>query len=174
MMKTYTYARKEILKEYRHAGMGFCASLVPLLLLRPSSVIVYILGSMVCLFAVYGIRALDRGRLHIRLTEKEICATGIRTKSIKWEELEQVKLNYFSTRRDRENGWMQLKLNGRGVRLRIESTVTDFEGLVDTCASIALSKGLSLDPASIRNLQALGVSSDTLRQHDFHVAEKGS
>lgn len=173
-MKTYTYPAHEIAKEYRRSGLGLTASLVPLLLFGPSSVIVYILGSLVCLFLAYGVRAYDRSRMQIRLTDTEICSAGIREKAINWEGLESVKLSYFSTRRDGENGWMQLKLKGKGVRLRIESTLNDFEGLVDTCFAVARNEKLPIDSASVRNLRALGLISEDFGFQNLEVPEKSS
>lgn len=173
-MKTYTYPAREISKEIRHAGIGFTATLVPLLLLGPSSVIVYLLGSLVCLFFVYGIRAFSRSRLIIQVTDSQICAAGIWEKAIEWENLKSVKLSYFSTRRDGENGWMQLRLKGRGVCLRIESTLSDFEDLVDCCVMVAQSKKLTMDQASIRNLRALGLTSEYPGFQRMKFPEKGS
>ncbi len=173
-MKTYTYSTREINKEYRRAGLGISLSLLPLLLLEPSSVIVFILGSVLCLFLLYGARTYERSRTHICITASEISSVGIRKKAIKWEELEAVKLSYFSTRRDGENGWMQLKLKGRGVRLRIESTLDDFEGLVETCAGVARQKNLMMDPSTVRNLRAIRVDAVDSGNVDLTFPENNS
>jgi len=154
-MKKFCYTTKEINKEYLRAAVGIAFSLVPLLLLKPSSVIVSILASMFCLFFLYGIRAIDRSQTQICVTAGGICSEGIFTRAIKWEELEALKLSYFSSRRDGEAGWMQLKLKGRGVRLRVESTISDFEILVSICASMAQKNDIQLDRASIRNMEMI-------------------
>ena len=104
VMKKFSYPTKETNKEYVRAGLGIVLSLVPLLLLKPSSVIVSVLASIFCLFFLYGIRAIDRGQTQICVTAGGICSEGILTRAIKWEELEALKLSYFSTRRDGEKG----------------------------------------------------------------------
>lgn len=91
-----------------------------------------------------------------------------------WEELEEIKLSYFSTRRDGENGWMQLKLKGRGKRLRVESTITDFWDLVGICALNAKNRGLALDPSTIQNMHALGIEDDVSGYQHVHDLGKNS
>lgn len=136
---------------------------VPLLSFGPSSVIVSILGCFFCLFFVYGIRAYRRGHTSVVLGKAAIEVKGPAEKTIMWEELEELKLSYFSTRRDGEKGWMQLRLKSKDVRLRVESTITDFWDLVDICALNAKDRGLLLDPSTIRNMHALGIETDVTR-----------
>ncbi|WP_025897559.1 hypothetical protein [Sneathiella glossodoripedis] len=97
MPKTYSYPGNEIRKEYYRSGAGMLLSGVPLLLFGPSSVIVSLLGCFFCLFSLYGIRAFRRSRLKIVLGKDTIKVTGLREKTILWEELEGVKLSYYST-----------------------------------------------------------------------------
>ncbi len=156
------------------AGAGITVTAVPLLLLGPSSVIVSLLGCLFCLFVLYGLRAFDRKIAKICISEKKIWIAGIQTKAIEWETLEALNLAYFSTRRDGEKGWMQLKLKGRGVRLKIESTVADFEDLVEICVAIATERQVSLDMTTRRNLEILGVSADASRMQNLHFGGKSS
>lgn len=133
----------------------------PLLLLSPTSVIVYILLFLFTLFCCYGIRTVIR-----QLTRLEISAAGIRAigptvgrhnRAIAWEELGGFKLRYYSTRRDRDAGWMHLALKGKGVRLSIDSNIGHFDELVRLSYGAAISKGVVMDPATGRNLSALGI-----------------
>ncbi len=171
-IKIFSYSTKEITKEYWRSGMGITLSLVPLLLLSPSSVIVYILGSFLCLFVFYGVRTYCRNKMKVILGDQAIQVTGLWEKLIQWEELEELKLAYFTTRRDGENGWMQLRLKGRGDRLRVESTITDFWELVSMCAHKARENGVLLDAATIRNMQALGLDTDFPNQQSKNLSGK--
>ena len=67
---------------------------------------------------------------------------------------------------------MQLKLKGRGVRLRVESTISDFENLVSICTSIALKNNVQVDMASIRNMAALGLETGEAPIADLQNMEK--
>lgn len=171
-MKKFYYPAKEIKREYARASAGIIVSFVPLLLLKPSSVIVSILVCILCLFFLYGMRAIDRSQTQICVTAGGVCSVSIFRRTIKWEELEALKLNYFSTRRDGENGWMQLKLKGRGVSLRVESTISDFEVLVSVCAQTALKNDIKPDMATIRNMTALGINLEDTQTTELNSVEK--
>ncbi len=149
-------------------GLGILFTGVPLLLFGPSSVIVSILGFFFCLFLLYGIRAYRHSQMKFILDNSAIQALGPGEKVMLWDELEEIKLSYFSTRRDGENGWMQLKLKGRGKRLRVESTITDFWDLVGICALNAKKRGLTLDPLTIQNMHALGIEDDVSGYQHAH------
>ncbi|GEM_PF-5025208 len=69
---------------------------------------------------------------------------------------------------------MQLKLTGKGVRLRIESTVTDFEDLVGICVSVAAEKRVSLSATTRRNLDILGVMAASGYSDNLQFGEKSS
>ena len=174
MSKTFSYPRSIVVKEYCQTGIGIVFTGVPLLLFGPSSVIVSLLGCFFCLFLAYGIRAYRHSQMKFIVDNSAIQALGPGKKVMLWEELEEIKLSYFSTRRDGENGWMQLKLKGRGKRLRVESTITDFWDLVGICALKAKNRGLALDPSTIQNMHALGIEDDVSGYQHVHDWGKNS
>ena len=45
-----------------------------------------------------------------------------------------MKLAYYSTRRDRKSGWMQLELGAGGARVRLDSRIAGFDRLVRRAA----------------------------------------
>ena len=67
-------------------------------------------------------------------------------------------LAYYSTRRDRRDGWMQLELRSGRKKVRLDSRIEGFAELVGKSASAARSRGLTLNAATLANLAALGVS----------------
>jgi len=84
-------------------------------------------------------------------------SSGLLQTSIWWSKLDRMKLSYYSTRRDGCGGWMQLKLSAGRSTLRIDSRVEEFSKLASASAKAAEMRGLSLDPATSANLQALGI-----------------
>ncbi|PHQ70377.1 MAG: hypothetical protein COB93_05685 [Sneathiella sp.] len=52
---------------------------------------------------------------------------------------------------------MHLALKGKGVRLSIDSNIGHFDELVRLSYGAAISKGVVMDPATGRNLSALGI-----------------
>ena len=163
-MRVFAYPAKEIVRDVTRSALGMLFSLVPLLLFRPSSVIVYILAGLAVMFAAYGGRALVRKKMKVKVSADGISVEGLKGKNIDWEALEALKLSYFSTRRDGEKGWMQLKLKGRGTGLTFESTISDFEDLVRLCAIKAKEAGVSFDATTARNLKSLDISVEDAAQ----------
>ena len=115
------------------------------------------LTGFAALFAVFGIRTALRHCTSIEVTEAALQSSGLLQASIWWSELDRMKLSYYSTRRDGRGGWMQLKLGAGWSTLRIDSRVEGFSELVIASVKAAEMRGLSLDPATSANLQALGI-----------------
>ena len=107
MIRRFAYSRSTILTEYGRAVAGMCFTGVPLLLFGPSSVIVFILGCFFFLFLLYAIRTYRRSRLTVFLGEKAVQVVGPERKKLYWEDLEELKLSYFSSRRDGEKDLAQ-------------------------------------------------------------------
>ena len=158
MATVFTYPFKSLLGSYLRALFGILLTLVPLLLLNPISVIVYLLGFLCCVFVGYGLRAIIRHFTRFEVSGVGIFVSGPLNRSIKWEELDGFSLNYYSTRRDREAGWMHLKLKGGGARLGIDSTISGFEELVRLSLRAAVQNGVIPDAVTAKNLQALGIA----------------
>jgi hypothetical protein len=93
---------------------------------------------------------------HIELDEAGIRASGPLGAAIRWEHLRSLRLDYYSTRRDREGGWMQLRLRDAQHTIRIDSELDGFVGLVRVASAEALRRGLSMDENTHSNLRALG------------------
>ncbi len=90
-----------------------------------------------------------------------------------------MKLAYYSTRRDRRGGWMQLELGAR--RRQGAGSTAGLPGSIGWCrraAEVAAMRGIELNEATLANLEALGDQAagtwsvamrDLLRVEDLHV-----
>ena len=107
------------------------------------------------LFALHGTRTALRHLSVVECGEEGIRLRGPIPKSIRWSELSGLRLRYFSARRDRERGWMQLVLKGSKSTLRVESTLAGFGDIVARAAEAAAAAGLNLSPATLGNLERL-------------------
>ena len=156
-MTEHRYPLGSLVLDYVRAGIGLCLTGGPLLLADPSRVAAYILGGLAALFIVYGGRTAVRHMTTIRLSATGIHQAGPVAAEIAWRDLAVVHLRYFSTRRDRKRGWMQLKVTGTdGQRIRIDSQLDAFDALVAAVAGGATARGLDLDETTRTNLQAMG------------------
>ncbi len=132
---------------------------VVLALARAGPVATTILASLAALFALFGIRTALRHATRIDVSETGLRASGPLAAAIRWAELDRLKLAYYSTRRDRRDGWMQLELKGDGATIRLDSRIAGFNDLVERSALAAAARGVELSAATAANLEALGIKS---------------
>ena len=125
--------------------------------MHPAEPVAWVLAAAAALFLVYFGRTVCRQLTHIELDEAGIRAKGPLGAAIRWEDLRSLRLDYFSTRRDGEGGWMQLRLRDAQHTIRIDSELEGFVGLVRVAALEALRRGVDLDHATRANLGVLGI-----------------
>src|SRR5258705_8585212 len=146
--------------DYAGGGIGLALTLGPLALVHPAAPVAWVLAAAAALFLVYFGRTLCRQLTHIELDEDGIRvrgpAVGLLSAAIRWDDLRSLRLDYYSTRRDREGGWMQLRLRDAQHTIRIDSELDGFVGLARAASAEALRRGLSLDENTQSNLRALG------------------
>jgi hypothetical protein len=95
---------------------------------------------------------------HIELDEAGIRAKGPLGAPIRWENLRALRLDYYSTRSDREGGWMQLRLRDAQRTIRIDSEIDGFVDLAGAVAAEARRRGADLDHSTRANLELLGIA----------------
>lgn len=142
--------------DYVRAGFGLALTGTPLLLTPAGSAAVWVLGPLFALFAVFGARTALRHRTVVEADDQRITAHGLWRQQLAWSVLSEVKLNYYSTKRDRSQGWMQLVLVGGRDRVRIDSTLDGFPEVARRAYDTARARGLELSEASVANFAALG------------------
>ena len=163
-MTYYAYPTSAMIGDYFRAAAGLVPAAAMLATLPIGGITTIVLGGFAALFAGFGIRTIIRHRTRLEVTGSALRATGLRRASIIWEELDRMNLAYYSTRRDRREGWMQLDLRSGRSQIRVDSRITGFAELVEISARAAEARGLSLSAATAANLAALGVGSGAERQ----------
>jgi hypothetical protein len=83
---------------------------------------------------------------------------GAGKKSMAWCVVRQVRLDYYSTRRDGQGGWMQMKISGPGGHIRIDSALDGFARLAGEAAANAAAQGIAMTETTRGNLKAMGVA----------------
>jgi hypothetical protein len=156
-MTRLRYHRREISTDLLRAGAGLAACVTPMFFLEPGAVASYVLAVPAAFFALFGVRTVTNARTVFTFDETGIRAEGGHRANIRWDGLHDVRLSYFSTRRDREAGWMQLKLEGAESTLNLHSSLDGFEDVCRAAFLAAESCGLDLTAASTRNFTMLGL-----------------
>ena len=156
-MTRYRYPPQALLADYGRAGLGLAATGVPLLFVPPNPAIIAVLGGLAGLFLVFGLRTGLRQLTCVEMSEQGVSVSGLRFMSLEWQSIRDVRLRYYSIRRDRTQGWMQLRLDGPKGPLSFDSNLNGFDDLVRRAAAAARAAGLKLNATTLDNLGALGI-----------------
>ena len=157
-MTFHAYPTSAMLGDYFRAAAGCAPATAVLLTLPVNTTAGIVLAGLALLFALFGIRTMLRHSSRLEMTEAALRASGLLRASIIWQELDRMRLSYYSTRRDRRDGWMQLELRSGSSSINLDSRIEGFAELVERSARAAERRGLSLDTATLANLAVLGVS----------------
>jgi hypothetical protein len=152
------YSWQSLFPDYAGGAIGIALTLGPLTLVNPAEPVAWVLGAAAALFLVYFGRTVCRQLTHIELDETGIRARGPLGAAIRWEDLRSLRLDYYSTRRDREGGWMQLRLRDTHHTIRVDS---ELEGFVDLVRAVVLEvrrRGIGMDEPTRVNLEVIGLA----------------
>lgn len=159
----FSYPMSAMASDYLRAAAGLVPTGAILATVSVGNVAAVVLGGFAAIFGAFAIRTALRHGTILEVDDTEIRASGIRRATIPWDRLDRMKLAYYSTRRDRKSGWMQLQLGAGGTRLSLDSRLEGFDRLVRQAAMVAAERDLELTEATASNLQALGIRTTDLR-----------
>lgn len=164
-MTVHRYPRRVIAGDYLRAGFGLACTVAPLAAAWGQPIATVIFGGLAGLFAVFAARTALRQATRIALTDQglerlAISTFGLGRVTVPWERIADVKVRYFSTRRDRERGWMQLAVRSVDGRITVDSTLDGFDAIARRAALAAAANGVELGGATLDNLAALGLRMD--------------
>jgi hypothetical protein len=153
------YPRETLLADYARAAIGSALCGLPLLALDVNRWLAVILGGGFLLFALFFVRTALRQRTRYVLGPDTLCADGPAGRLVEWNRLDRMKLSYYSTKRDRTGGWMQLTVGSTGGRaVKIDSSLEGFHDVVERAARAAETAGVDLTIATRTNLKAMGIT----------------
>ena len=153
----HTYPASAMLGDYLRAAAGLVPAGVLFATEPVGAVGAAVIGSFAAIFAVFGARTVLRHGTLLEVSDSELRAHGIARRTIVWSQLDRMRLAYYSTRRDRKSGWMQLQLAAGGSKVSLDSRIGGFEGVVRRAAAAAAARGLPLNEATVTNIEALGI-----------------
>lgn len=153
----HRYPLRTVIVEYVQSAIGMAFTFGPLAATTPLPAVTGVLAALGTLFFVFGVRTVIRHNTVVELSDVGVAARGLNPAEVRWNELDRLKLSYFSTKRDRTGGWMQVRLKGQGRTLRVDSSMEGFDQLVARSTEAAQARQLALDPSTIQNLAWLGL-----------------
>ncbi len=167
----HRYPVKSLKGDYFRAGAGLAFCALPLLFAPPFGGVFVVFGGLASMFAIYGLRVWARQMTVVDLTETVLSAAGPRIISgrlaprvtLAWDEVRAIKLSYYSTKRERTDGWMTLKLKGAGESLSVESDIDGFSTIAAKAAATAKANKVPLSEATVSNFAVLGITVSAAR-----------
>ncbi len=157
---SYRYPLGALSADYGRAIAGAALTFGPMAYFGTSPPVVYILGGFGTLFLIFGVRTMFRHLTRIELSGHEIRVVGATRAVLRWQDLDSMTLSYYSTRRDRQGGWMQLKLKGANRALKLDSTLEGFPVIAQHALRAAQGNRLTLSRPTLANLAALGLAAE--------------
>ena len=165
-MNSYRYPLKELVPDYLRAGCGFFVPVGLMLFTDLAPLVFYVLAGLALLFGIYGLRTTLRQATILSVNSDGVRQEGplgaIFDRDLRWADMRDFRLRYFSTRRDHKQGWMQLILRAaddsasRGPIL-FDSYLPGFDDVVRLAFDVSERRGLPVDPTSASNLAAMGL-----------------
>ena len=169
--RRHRYSGKSLRGDYFRAVAGLAFCVLPLMFASPFGGVFLVFGGLASMFAFYGLRVWARQRTVVDVTETVVSATSPRIISgrlasrvtLAWDEVRAIKLSYYSTKRERTDGWMNLKLKGAGESLSIESDIDGFPAIAAKAAAVAKANSVSLNETTVSNFAVLGITVSVTR-----------
>lgn len=143
------------------AGFGILVTLGPLAFLDVAWPMALVLVALAVVFVIFALRVAEQCLSSIELSDQAISREGWFTRSLRWSDMTEVKLAHYAAPRSRSAGWYQLTLKGRGAVLKVESTIEDFDAIVEAAREAVRRGGLALDPVTGENFQRFGLNAPT-------------
>ncbi len=165
----HRYAWQRLRGDYIRAGAGGAFTGAILIVAETNTVSAVILGAITLVFAAFGWRTWTRhttvvtaGPDGVALEPTGTVRLPWRYARLAWPDLRQVKLSYYSTKRDKTDGWMSLSLRGapsprKAPRLSFDSSVDGFDRIARLAFDAARRNGVEMTQTTITNFRALGI-----------------
>jgi hypothetical protein len=162
------YPLSRLWPDYLRAVLGLTTCLGLVLFTALQSVIFAVLVGLSLLFAWLGAVTAWRQQIEI-----ELDASGVVRRNswferlglgrwglgqgvaLRWLKVRAVALRYYSTRRDRSEGWLQLTIEAEGGTLRVDSDLVGFPSLVELAFAAAEKNGVVIGEISRVNAARL-------------------
>lgn len=130
-----------------------------LLLIPIGSIVFFVVLGLACVFGLYLASTLSRLRSVVEVDERGVRLSGglLGAKSIKWAELARLELRYFSLKRDRKDGWMDLKLKGAGQTIALDDRLDRFHEVLARAWEAARAADVGVSDTTHANLMAAGI-----------------
>lgn len=155
----FHYPLGKLVPDYLRAGVGFGLTMVPMPhAIGGHPVVLLIVLGLAGLFGSFGLTTFLRQKSTVCTSAEGLWIEGPWSKSIRWDEVREIDLRYFSTRKDKQKGWLQLKITGPAGKIRVDSNLNDFDEFLRWVVTAITRHGLAVTPIGRENFASVGQS----------------
>ena len=155
---TYRWPAAALRADYLRGGFGFAASLLLALLIPPPSIAFFVFLGLTIVFGLYLAQAALRARTSLTLLPEGLAVAGFfGNRLIRWDTLDQFALRYYTLRRDKEAGWMDLKLASGKDAVTFDDRLDGFRPILERAWEAARARDIGISSATYANLTAAGL-----------------
>ena len=155
------YPRKGVHWEVGKTSLGIAGCLALILGLQPTPWLGFPIGGVALMFGYYLWQQAGRYGFRLRVDETgSSMMQGGRRLDFPWEHLKDFRLEFFPNGRHARKGSLVVKLFRDAERLRVDSSLDYFPTFLNRAAAAARAaqeNGLTLHPATVENLEKLGL-----------------
>jgi len=137
-------------------GLAGLALVALLFVLGPLGIFLnLVLASLAGLFLLFICRAWFRARCVYDFNDERLTRT-FDGRHIRWSNLSDLSLAYYTTRQDGQAGWLELKLVAATGVIKVDSRLTGFNTLLQRALRAARDNHLQLSPVTCNNAGSFG------------------
>jgi hypothetical protein len=156
-MSELRYPPAAMTANYVRAAVGGAIAVGILVAAQPGVFFALVLIVLAAVFVGFGLQTALRQATGYGYDERGVFAIGPISRAIEWGDVVNVKLSYYTTKRDGSSGWWQLDIKGRKSTMRIDSKLDGFAGLAERAVREARSRDVELSPTTLDNLRQFGI-----------------
>ena len=156
-MSTHKYPVSSLRSDYLRACAGIVFTSLMLVGASSIPVVSLIVGSILFLFVGFGFQTWNRHLTTIRIDGDGLNVYGLRRRKIQWQQLTGAKLRFFTMKRDRNSGWMELTLLTENGKYKIDSSIQGFNKIAQAVVHSAEANNVVIDKTSVENFNGIGI-----------------
>jgi len=156
----FRWPRTALLGDFFRSGIGFVLTLSFLLLVPFRSLAFFAFSPIVVIFGLYVAQTALRARSVMTLLPEGLAVEGIfGRRIIRWAALDVFALRYYTLRRDKQAGWMDLKLGSAGYSITLDDRLGGFHSILERAWQAARERDIGISSSTYANLTAAGLLS---------------
>ena len=175
-MTIFHYPMSALRGDYLRGAIGLFVTVGLLIAATKITIFQYLFAAGAILFLGFFLRTAQRHLTTFSFSNDAFQTKGPFGKSISLPAVIDIRLRYFSTRKDRtgESGWFELTIRDPKSKISVDSTINGFEQIMQNCLDIIHQNKLTPSETTVENFSSAGFPlQDRLSSEDEITQNQG-